>query len=70
MAGAVAVDSVRLGVTQAATQDAELRPDVDPEVAMDLVFGPAMYQLVARHEPLNAAAADEIVEMAVHGLAC
>jgi AcrR family transcriptional regulator len=47
----------------------ELRPDVDPEVAMDLVFGPAMYRLVARHAPLDAAAADKIVEVALRGLA-
>jgi AcrR family transcriptional regulator len=47
----------------------ELRDDVDPEVAMDLVFGPAMYRLVARHAPLDDAAADEIVEAAMRGLA-
>jgi len=47
----------------------ELRVDVDPEVAMDLMFGPAMYRLVARHAPLDDAAADEIVETAMHGLA-
>jgi AcrR family transcriptional regulator len=48
----------------------ELRLDVNPEVALDLVFGPAMYRLVARHAPLDDAAADEIVETAMHGLAC
>jgi hypothetical protein len=36
---------------------------------MDLMFGPAMYRLVARHAPLDDAAADEIVETAMHGLA-
>jgi len=46
----------------------ELRPDVDPEVAIDLMFGPAMYRLVARHAPLDDAAADEIIETAMHGL--
>ena len=47
----------------------ELRPDVDPEVAIDLIFGPAMYRLVAGHAPLNAASADAIVDAAMRGLA-
>ena len=46
----------------------ELRDDVDPEVAMDLVFGPAMYRLVAGHAPLDDAAADAIVDGAIRGL--
>lgn len=47
----------------------ELRPDVDPEVAIDLIFGPAMYRLVAGHAPLNNASADAIVDAAMRGLA-
>jgi hypothetical protein len=47
----------------------ELRADADPEVAIDLVFGPAMYRLVAGHAPLDETAADAIIEMAMHGLA-
>jgi AcrR family transcriptional regulator len=46
----------------------ELTPDVDPEVAIDLVFGPAMYRLVARHAPLDRNAADQIVDTAMRGL--
>jgi AcrR family transcriptional regulator len=48
----------------------ELRSDVDPEVAIDLVFGPAMYRLVAGHAPLDDVAADAIVAVAMGGLAC
>jgi AcrR family transcriptional regulator len=48
----------------------ELRSDVDTEVAIDLVFGPAMYRLVAGHAPLDDAAADAIVAVAMGGLAC
>jgi hypothetical protein len=48
----------------------ELRSDVDAEVAIDLVFGPAMYRLVAGHAPLDDAAADAIVAVAMGGLAC
>jgi len=47
----------------------ELRPDVDPEVAIGLVFGPAMYRLVAGHAPLDDGAADAIVDGAFRGLA-
>jgi AcrR family transcriptional regulator len=47
----------------------ELRPDADPEAAIDVVFGPAMYRLVAGHAPLDEAAADAIVDVAVRGLA-
>ena len=48
----------------------ELRSDVDPEAAIDLVFGPAMYRLVAGHAPLDDAAADAVVDVAMGGLAC
>jgi AcrR family transcriptional regulator len=47
----------------------ELRPDVEPEVAIDLIFGPAMYRLVAGHAPLNNASADSIVALAMRGMA-
>jgi AcrR family transcriptional regulator len=47
----------------------ELPADLDPEVGMDLIFGPAMYRLMAGHAPLTDAAADAIVDAAMHGLA-
>jgi AcrR family transcriptional regulator len=47
----------------------ELRPDVEPEIAIDLIFGPAMYRLVAGHAPLNNASADSIVATAMRGMA-
>jgi AcrR family transcriptional regulator len=46
----------------------ELRPEVDPEVALDVVFGPAMYRLVAGHAPLDESAAEGIVDVAMRGL--
>lgn len=46
----------------------ELRADIDPEVAIDLIFGPAMYRLVAGHAPLDDASADAIVDAAIRGL--
>jgi AcrR family transcriptional regulator len=47
----------------------ELSPDIDTEVAIDLIFGPAMYRLVAGHAPLNNASADAIVDTAMRALA-
>jgi AcrR family transcriptional regulator len=47
----------------------ELPAEVDPEVGLDLIFGPAMYRLVAGHAPLSGPAADAIVDAAMRGLA-
>jgi Tetracyclin repressor-like, C-terminal domain len=47
----------------------ELRADIDPDSAIDLVFGPAIYRLVAGHAPLDDDAADSIVDLAIRGLA-
>jgi AcrR family transcriptional regulator len=47
----------------------ELRADVDPEVAIDLIFAPAMYRLVAGHAPLDDTAAEAVVDAAIRGLA-
>ncbi|MGE0219724.1 TetR/AcrR family transcriptional regulator [Mycolicibacterium sp.] len=47
----------------------ELRPDIDREIAVDLVFGPVMYRLLATNAPLDVATADAIVEAALRGLA-
>jgi AcrR family transcriptional regulator len=46
----------------------ELRADVDREVAIDLVVGPALYRLMMGHAPLTDAAADAIVDAAIRGL--
>ena len=47
----------------------ELRADVDPEAAIDLIFGPAMYRLVAGHAPLDDGAAEAVIDAAIRGLA-
>jgi hypothetical protein len=47
----------------------ELRPDVDPEAAVDLVIGPALYRLLLGHAPLDDAAADSIIDAAMRGFA-
>jgi hypothetical protein len=47
----------------------ELRADVDLGAAFDLVFAPLLYRLLFGHDPLDEAAADAIVDVALRGLA-
>ncbi len=47
----------------------ELRADVDPDTALDLVVGPALYRLMIGHAPLSDEAADALVDAAIRGLA-
>ena len=47
----------------------ELDANVDPEVALDLVFGAAMYRMAIGHGGLTAADADTIVATAMRALA-
>ena len=46
----------------------ELRADLDPEAALDLVIGPALYRLMIGHAPMGADAADQLVDAAIRGL--
>jgi hypothetical protein len=47
----------------------ELDPNVDTAVALDLIFGPAMYRRATRHRGLTPADADAIVATAMRALA-
>jgi AcrR family transcriptional regulator len=47
----------------------ELRADVDRDVAIDLIIGPALYRLMTSRGAMDDATADAIVDAAVHGLA-
>jgi AcrR family transcriptional regulator len=47
----------------------ELRGDADPDAALDLLIGPALYRLMMGHAPLTDAAADALVDVAIRGLA-
>ena len=47
----------------------ELRADVDPDAAIDLLIGPPLYRLLFGHAPLDDAAADLIIDAGMHGLA-
>jgi|SRR3954452_24940048 AcrR family transcriptional regulator len=60
---------VMLAILKRGVERGELSPDIDAEVVIDLIFGPAMYRLVAGHAPLNNASADAIVDTAMRALA-
>ena len=47
----------------------ELDANIDPDVAMDLIFGPAMYRMAIGHGGLTPADADAIVATAMRALA-
>jgi hypothetical protein len=47
----------------------ELDPNVDPEVALDLIFGAAMYRMVIGHGGLTPDDADAIVDLVMRALA-
>ena len=47
----------------------ELDPNVDPEVALDLIFGAAMYRMATEHGGLTPADADAIAATAMRALA-
>jgi AcrR family transcriptional regulator len=46
----------------------ELRPDVDAETVIDLLFGPVVYRLMSEHGPLDDSAAETIVEAVFNGI--
>lgn len=47
----------------------QLRNDIDPEVAVDLLIGPVLYQLLLGRARLDDASTDTIVDAAMRGLA-
>ena len=47
----------------------EFRDDVDADVAMDMIFAPIVYRLLAGHAPLSRSLAEGLVDAALGGLA-
>jgi AcrR family transcriptional regulator len=53
----------------AAQQRGELRADIDPELAMDLIYAPIYHRLLLGHAPLSEHYAEQVVDAALDGLA-
>ena len=47
----------------------DFRADIDADVAMDMIFAPIVYRLLAGHAPLVKSLADGLVDAALRGLA-
>jgi AcrR family transcriptional regulator len=47
----------------------ELRDDIDPEVAVDVLYGPIYYRMLVGHAPLDDDFADALADHAFAGLA-
>lgn len=43
-------------------------PDLDPEIAIDLLYGPIYFRLLVGHAPLDLAFAEHLFEQALNGL--
>ncbi len=46
----------------------EFAKDIDAELAIDLIYGPLYYRLMAQHLPLPKRLADDLVRWGLHGL--
>jgi hypothetical protein len=56
------------GILRVAVQMGELRPDIDYEVTLDLIYAPLFFRLLIGHGPLDKAYADAILDAALKGL--
>ena len=52
-----------------AAQRGEVPADLDVEVAVDLIYGPLYHRLLHGHAPLTARFADQVVDLALAGIA-
>jgi AcrR family transcriptional regulator len=57
-------DILELGIERG-----ELRDDIDPEVAVDVLYGPIYYRLLVGHAPLDNDFADALADHVFAGLA-
>lgn len=52
-----------------AIDEGSLRPDLDPELVVDVLIGPLYYRLLLQHLPPGPEAAQAVLEMVLTGLA-
>ena len=56
-------------IFQRAVERGELRADVDPEIAIDVLYSTLFYRLLLKHQPLTDELVDKLVDVAIDGLA-
>jgi AcrR family transcriptional regulator len=56
------------GAIVAGQRRGEIRTDVDPDLALDLIYAPIYYRLLIGHAPLSERYAEQIVDTALDGL--
>lgn len=56
-------------ILQGAIARGEIASPPDLEVLLDMIYGPVFYRLLVGHQPLDAALADAVVEMALRAVA-
>lgn len=55
-------------VIEQGIQSGEFEPDLDPEIALDILYGPIYYRLLVKHQPLSDIFASELPEVALRCL--
>lgn len=55
-------------VIRRAQAEGAIRPDVPPDIAADLLFGPLFYRMLVRHDPVNRAFMMQVFRFAMDGL--
>ncbi|WP_457425726.1 TetR/AcrR family transcriptional regulator [Roseateles sp. P5_E7] len=51
-----------------AMADGEIRADIDIDVALDMIYGPLFFRLLAGHRPLSLQLAEQLVETLFNGV--
>lgn len=57
-----------VGAIRRAQASGELRPDVAPYVAVDLLFGPLFYRMFVQHEPLTEGFIKQVFQYFLEGM--
>jgi AcrR family transcriptional regulator len=55
-------------IWQRGVERGDFRDDIDVDVAIDMLFGPIIYRLLAGHQPLTKSFAKALTEAALNGL--
>ena len=46
----------------------DIKASIDKETALDMLYGPLFFRLLAGHEPLNAQLANDLIDLLFNGM--